>query len=468
MVRILAFLGALLICTGCGPGELNSGNVESDRRDGGGEETTDTGADVGTDTGRPSCDSGRDARGCDSSDTRLDAALDASGETWDDAGEDTDVDMPVCGNGVVEGDEQCDDDNQELESCPYGESSCTVCGPDCTDVAGAVAFCGDGTAQSAHGEECDDGNTTREQCAYGQTSCTVCGRDCNNVGGHTRYCGDGAIQAGQGEECDDSGTAAGDGCSPSCKTESGYVCSGSPSVCTPAPSPGSGDAQCESTYGSGVYDAFPGNNASYPKGNSSTYGWPGDDFESYSDEEIVETRTNKSRRSHLDVTSGTLRAKHLNGSRLWKRGWTDTYNFRVLSRATSGGQEVRLTDVDAAVRVYISSWQSGGPQWSGAHIFARYQTENDLYVASLRKDGKVYIKLKHCDAYTTLAGSSFSQGSVQTGTWYDLRFEVVGQRLRLYVDGKLELEAFDDTLSWGTTGVRTDYGAFYLDDWEHR
>jgi hypothetical protein len=195
-------------------------------------------------------------------------------------------------------------------------------------------------------------------------------------------------------------------------TESGYVCSGSPSVCTPAPSPANGDAQCEPTYGSSVYDAFPGSNGSYPKGNSNTYGWPGDDFESYSHDEI--------------------------------------------------------TDVDPAVRVYISSWQSGGPQWSGAHIFARYQTQNDLYVASLRKDGKVYIKLKHCDAYTTLAGASFSQGAVQTGTWYGLRFEVVGQRLRLYVDGQLELEAFDDMLFWGTTGVRSDYGTFYLDDWEHR
>lgn len=36
------------------------------------------------------------------------------------------------------------------------------------------------------------------------------------------------------------------------------------------------------------------------------------------------------------------------------------------------------------------------------------------------------------------------------------------------VDGKLELEVFDDTLSWGTTGVRTDYATVYFDDWKHR
>lgn len=49
-----------------------------------------------------------------------------------------------------------------------------------------------------------------------------------------------------------------------------------------------------------------------------------------------------------------------------------------------------------------------------------------------------------------------------------LPFEVVGQRLRFYVDGKLEVEAFDDTLSWGTTGIRTDYADLYFDDREHR
>lgn len=407
-VRSLALLGALLICTGCESGTFGDGT---------GERIIDASDVAETDDGqkeRPSCDAALDSSRCDASDERVDAGGD--GDTLD-----TGDDRPVCGNGVVEGDEQCDDGNREREVCSYGETSCTVCGPDCT-----------------------------------------------NIEGHTRYCGDGAIQEGQGEECDDGGTTAGDGCSPTCEVESGYECSGSPSDCTPAPSPGTGDAQCEPNYGSGVYDAFPRNNGSYPMGDSDQYGWAGDDFESYTDDEIVETSTNKSRRSHLDVTSGTLYAKHLSGSQLWKRGWTDTYNFRVLSRATSGGKEVRLTDVDVAVRAYIDGWQSGGEPWSGAHIFARYQTENDLYVASLRKDDTVYIKLKHCDAYHTLASGNFSQGSVQTGTWYDLRFEVVGQRLRFYVDGKLELEAFDDTLSWGTTGVRTDYATMYFDDWKHR
>jgi len=42
-------------------------------------------------------------------------------------------------------------------------------------------------------------------------------------------CGDGSIDGA--EQCDDGGTNSGDGCSSSCQIESGWVCSGQPSVC---------------------------------------------------------------------------------------------------------------------------------------------------------------------------------------------------------------------------------------------
>ncbi len=44
-------------------------------------------------------------------------------------------------------------------------------------------------------------------------------------------CGNGVIEGS--EVCDDGGTVAGDGCSNTCNVESGFVCSGTPSVCTP-------------------------------------------------------------------------------------------------------------------------------------------------------------------------------------------------------------------------------------------
>lgn len=43
-------------------------------------------------------------------------------------------------------------------------------------------------------------------------------------------CGNGLVEPG--EECDDDNTEAGDGCSPTCRVEEGWTCTGSPSVCT--------------------------------------------------------------------------------------------------------------------------------------------------------------------------------------------------------------------------------------------
>ena len=46
-------------------------------------------------------------------------------------------------------------------------------------------------------------------------------------------CGDGV--EGTGETCDDGGTTPGDGCDATCQIESGWSCSGTPSVCLETP-----------------------------------------------------------------------------------------------------------------------------------------------------------------------------------------------------------------------------------------
>jgi cysteine-rich repeat protein len=51
-------------------------------------------------------------------------------------------------------------------------------------------------------------------------------------------CPDGVVQAG--ETCDDGDAQSGDGCSAVCAVETGYTCTGTPSVCTALPSAGSG------------------------------------------------------------------------------------------------------------------------------------------------------------------------------------------------------------------------------------
>lgn len=97
---------------------------------------------------------------------------------------------PVCGDGVIEGAEACDDDNAAAED---------GCSPACAVESGWV-------------------------CAGAPSVCTVDCVDCDS-------CGDGAIDVG--EACDDGARRSGDGCNVACQVEPGYACEGEPSVCAP-------------------------------------------------------------------------------------------------------------------------------------------------------------------------------------------------------------------------------------------
>jgi cysteine-rich repeat protein len=101
------------------------------------------------------------------------------------------IDTPVCGNGVQEIGETCDDGN-------------TTAGDGCSDTCQFEPdVCGNGVLEeTSNNEECDDGNTNAGD---------GCDPNCNSV------CGDGFVVGT--EECDDSNTTAGDGCSDTCTIE---------------------------------------------------------------------------------------------------------------------------------------------------------------------------------------------------------------------------------------------------------
>ena len=135
----------------------------------------------------------------------------------------------TCGNGRIEGSEACDDGNAvDGDGCSAACQvepgwSCTVPGMPCTKVA-ATAVCGDGKVNS--GEQCDDGNTTPGdgcgatcQLESGWT-CPAPGSACQKL----QYCGDGVVETAIGEQCDDGNAVPGDGCSGVCKLEPGYAC----------------------------------------------------------------------------------------------------------------------------------------------------------------------------------------------------------------------------------------------------
>jgi cysteine-rich repeat protein len=107
-------------------------------------------------------------------------------------------DDPVCGDGVVNGSETCDDGNA---------NDVDACLSDCTP-----ASCGDGIVQQGV-ELCDDGNASDvDDCT---STCTLAS------------CGDGVLQ--NGELCDDGNASNTDGCLATCVTAScgdGFVRAG--------------------------------------------------------------------------------------------------------------------------------------------------------------------------------------------------------------------------------------------------
>ncbi|WP_181234609.1 RCC1 domain-containing protein [Enhygromyxa salina] len=114
-------------------------------------------------------------------------------DTSDPAPDDTDMATggPVCGDGLVEGDEACEPGSEGDED--------GLCTPECQ-----LNACGDGYTFPDDFEACDDGNALDDD-------------ECTNAC-EFNVCGDGIIFYGV-EGCDDGNDVVGDGCSSSCEPE---------------------------------------------------------------------------------------------------------------------------------------------------------------------------------------------------------------------------------------------------------
>ena len=122
----------------------------------------------------------------------------------------------ICGNGLVESDEVCDDGNTISEiACDYGSETCSTCNENCDGVLNlSGSICGDGIVDPGSGEICDDGNTVSEvACDYGTENCTTCNATCDSVLNLTgNICGDGIVDPDGGEVCDDGNTVSETAC----------------------------------------------------------------------------------------------------------------------------------------------------------------------------------------------------------------------------------------------------------------
>ena len=141
--------------------------------------------------------------------------------------------LSYCGDGTEDtiNGEVCDDGNEETETaCPLGVASCITCRNDCKekivltterrDLPGfRAAVCGNGLKEGS--EACDDGNTNSEgSCPYGQKACLSCSFNCERSLSLTGpVCGDGSVDQSNGETCDDGNIRNDDGCNSQCQRE---------------------------------------------------------------------------------------------------------------------------------------------------------------------------------------------------------------------------------------------------------
>ncbi len=230
-----ALVALALALVGC-PGDDASTGTDPSSESG----TPESSSDGGSMTDPTSVDSSSGSTSCDDDCTTTDAPTtsgsstddgstsSSSGEAGSSSGESSPEEssssegvMGVCGNGIVEADEDCDDmletaacdddctfvdcgdenvNEAAGEICDEGGESFS-CDSDCTEVE-----CGDGVVNESHDEICDDGGPS-----------ATCDTDCT-----APLCGDGVQNIVTLESCDDGNNASDDGCSANCVVEGDF------------------------------------------------------------------------------------------------------------------------------------------------------------------------------------------------------------------------------------------------------
>lgn len=233
-------------------------------------------------------------------------------------------------------------------------------------------------------------------------------------------------------------------------------------------------AKCPSYSASqNVYTPYVGNGpfpmgsvAAYPwRGPSSTYPESVEDFRGYSLPDNVECGGTRAKRDYLEVTAGCLDAVSAGGQGAGKVGMTSAGYYRSFAlgfAANDAMHPVKWTNQGVEYKFFYA----GGPVGNyGFKVFVRYRTEYDLYVASWRTDGVVQIQKKECGEYTVLQRNN-NYGAPSPNGWHTIKFQVVGNQMKLFLDGQLAMTQTDNTFVTGTSGIRIDSmeGAL-IDDW---
>jgi hypothetical protein len=139
------------------------------------------------------------------------------------------------------------------------------------------------------------------------------------------------------------------------------------------------------------------------------------------------------------------------GSRVYRQNSTTDARFTTLSQINRSN-----VAIEADVRPVAFN---GSDRWVG--LLARHVDSQHYYYVSLRNNNTLRLARRIGDSFTTLASTALT---VTPNRNYHVRLEAVGTWLRVYIDGRLRLQARDTTFKQGSVGFRTHFAQAEFDN----
>jgi len=141
----------------------------------------------------------------------------------------------------------------------------------------------------------------------------------------------------------------------------------------------------------------------------------------------------------------TEQAKYDDWSVVQDNGNYVYYSSSTIEGRTSAGSSA-WTDYSVLASVKVENFNGS----NRAYVSGRYRDGNNYYAASLTGGNTLELRKKVSGSTSTIASKPYS---FATGTWYTVKLEMAGTSLKVYVNGNLELQATDGSLSSGGIGL---------------
>ena len=152
------------------------------------------------------------------------------------------------------------------------------------------------------------------------------------------------------------------------------------------------------------------------------------------------------------------------GRWLWQAGGSNGILSQTSLTASARafvGRVAENGDMAVEARARLRAFGSGNDPWFGVLLSGDSQSGMSYTYMSLRKSNTVTLRRVSGNQITQLGTAVFN---VTPGTWYRLRLEVVGTRVRGYINGRLVLEAVDQQGFGGAVGMVTYHTQADYDD----